>query len=590
MLRTVQVVLICILTFAGCNSQDYKEAEYNEKTNNKKEHDRADTFENTSNHTMNFQNVFFVENLPIVSAQNTFIVENSNGNRYGLVDINGEYILPCEYEVISFCETKNDTFLKVMRKGSYGVYDLDGNEIIPCEYTEIKCSPYYNCCIVGDFYEKYGVVDFNGNIILPIEFDVIDFGYGNILLCGNDTNTSGEGIVLAYGLQGQLIKEFRIECGAVNRPENYSIYALSAKNGDAVINVHWKTGGRKTTTGSHFGEYIYIGNEELVGDTISVGNYLFYFENEKLKMTETDIQKECVLWNVPQGEGQFEGFANPYLYMSIKGQHIDYVTGKEYVDIEVSKAPDMYEPYRMALLRVLLDDEIKTIDFHALGIEGTVGNYHDGVALVFPEEGYLYSIDTNGKKIAEITQPYTDRSKCFLLKNIAAAVLCNNDYYIIVDDKGNQLLSEEGYSSITELMTDVCSITGSSGICVLTDNNGEAGLVDGFAKEIIPCGVPGRVARPESGTSRGNGMDSKKGAWEELIILKKEENNQEWWIVFCRTLNGFITEFIELNEETTMIFESILEGNVIINDEMSGLYPIVNSGNGGYDIYELKLY
>lgn len=55
-----------------------------------------------------------------------FLVRNESGHLYGVVDSEGNYIFPCEYQEISFCETTEQSVLKVLSKGYYGIFDFDG--------------------------------------------------------------------------------------------------------------------------------------------------------------------------------------------------------------------------------------------------------------------------------------------------------------------------------------------------------------------------------------------------------------------------------------------------------------------------------
>jgi hypothetical protein len=88
--------------------------------------------------------------------------------KLGIIDIQGNEIIPIEYEYIGNI-TDNKT-IQIRKGNKHGIVNEQGNIIIPCEYDYIlKVNSYY---IVrkGD---KRGVIDFYGKTIIPCEYDFV---------------------------------------------------------------------------------------------------------------------------------------------------------------------------------------------------------------------------------------------------------------------------------------------------------------------------------------------------------------------------------------------------------------------------------
>jgi hypothetical protein len=98
-----------------------------------------------------------------------FIKVNRKGN-YGVLDFQGEQVLPCEYESIGY-EIYPKQFI-VEAKGRYGVLDAQGNIIIPFKYTYIE-KFYLKNYKARDKSGKVGIISSEGKIIVPVRFSNI---------------------------------------------------------------------------------------------------------------------------------------------------------------------------------------------------------------------------------------------------------------------------------------------------------------------------------------------------------------------------------------------------------------------------------
>lgn len=113
---------------------------------------------------------------------NLFIV--FKGSKMGLIDLNNNEILPCEYQSISQ-DFKNNLFV-ILKNDAYGVINSSGKIIIPCKYHHLVVD-YSNNIYVQIKDEniafgnkiKSGLIDTTGKIVIPIIYDSLEsIGYG----------------------------------------------------------------------------------------------------------------------------------------------------------------------------------------------------------------------------------------------------------------------------------------------------------------------------------------------------------------------------------------------------------------------------
>ena len=84
---------------------------------------------------------------------------------YGLIDYNGNQILPCKYNYIEYL---NDEYIVANYKGYEGVIDFQDNIIIPFKYDNIAEYDYYLLEVrLGN---KYGLINYYDEVILDIVY------------------------------------------------------------------------------------------------------------------------------------------------------------------------------------------------------------------------------------------------------------------------------------------------------------------------------------------------------------------------------------------------------------------------------------
>ena len=93
-------------------------------------------------------------NTSISNTYQTQILKYQDGEKYGLVSIDGKEITSAIYDSIETLEYK-DGVLRVQKDGKYGLIDINGEEIVKPEYNSITTDGYYN---EETKYEKAGYI------------------------------------------------------------------------------------------------------------------------------------------------------------------------------------------------------------------------------------------------------------------------------------------------------------------------------------------------------------------------------------------------------------------------------------------------
>lgn len=504
------------------------------------------------------QALFVTENIPVASCENRFIVRNDSGNLYGLLNREGEIIMPCKYEKIRFRQMKSQTVLEVMSKGSYGVFDLDGTELLPCEYTNIRFSSYADECIVRTFLEREGLLGLDGTTILPIEFDKIAFGYGKVIAAGKGANEQEIGKIIAYGTDGKVVKEF---------PWDKGIADIVVGNGGDLFSINYLEGQNRINI-----EYLPIAGTAIWNESQIVRNNLFYFQDSVLHIRDMHTLQEVSIWEFPEGQN-----INRSDIRSVYS-NLDPITGIKSFDLYVVGFTDNTPQGMGYNLRIVLGEQIDVINYEALDIKSiqysprseNIGEFYNDVAIIVPQGGYLYTINTKGEKLGEITKPYTD---CTLLKN--AAVLNNQGFYSIVDSAGNTLLSEDGYSSVKAVNV--------SGLYLVTDQDGKLGLINDYAEEIVPCGdidtLESAIHKP---SMKEWALESSFDTDDEIYIIDCDKG----WTLYSSLNHRLLTEFKDSSNANITQYDCVSgnTGFILINEENDTTYLISFDGSS-YSVY-----
>lgn len=124
-----------------------------------------------------YENVMAIENYnennELWFEENALKVQK-NG-KYGLINIDGKEILPCEYDSITVLKgIKNSLVLK--KDANLGIANTDGTIIVPVEYAEVKAitEDYKNGFIVKNAESKFGVIKSDGKVALDCKYEGIE--------------------------------------------------------------------------------------------------------------------------------------------------------------------------------------------------------------------------------------------------------------------------------------------------------------------------------------------------------------------------------------------------------------------------------
>lgn len=91
------------------------------------------------------------------------VIRIRNDGKYGVIDMNGKEVVPCEYDDIRLFPYA----IEVFRNGYRGALHLDGSVAIPCIYNNIDVSTYPENFVVAMKDSMDGVIDSSGREIVP---------------------------------------------------------------------------------------------------------------------------------------------------------------------------------------------------------------------------------------------------------------------------------------------------------------------------------------------------------------------------------------------------------------------------------------
>ena len=109
-----------------------------------------------------YENIEAIENYDTNNnvSYNSNVLKVQKNNKYGLINLEGKEILPCEYDEISAI-IGNENSIKVSKDGKVGVVDNNGKKVIDIKYKNIEklSDDYKNGYIVENDNNLYGTVD-----------------------------------------------------------------------------------------------------------------------------------------------------------------------------------------------------------------------------------------------------------------------------------------------------------------------------------------------------------------------------------------------------------------------------------------------
>ena len=220
------------------------------------------------------------------------VLRVENGGKYGLINMEGNEILSCEYDEITALQGVENTLL-VSKDGSYGVVSDEGNILLPTQYSEIQGlgDEAVDGFIVKNLDGKYGVVDISNGQVLEMKYDGISkIHQGDYYVV---TDSGKQKVVKKDGTES-LNGSYDEITAILKNPENGVIYKDGEKygvmslSGEKTINATYdelkeaKSGILIAKTGDNYGII------DLTGNTLVEFKYRGISYNEKADLYVTE--------------------------------------------------------------------------------------------------------------------------------------------------------------------------------------------------------------------------------------------------------------------------------------------------------------
>ncbi len=178
---------------------DYSQGTYKTKAVNSKNKDIVtgyDQVEAITNYDKN-QNLWYEQN----------VLRVQKDGKYGLVDYDGEEILPCEYEKIEAIQGIKNSLI-ITKDGKQGLSDDLGNVIIEPKYKKIEKieEDYKNGYIVVNEEDKYGIIGYDKAEILPCQYEEVKGIYSEDIFI-----VKKDGKYIAIDKEGNTILENKFD-------------------------------------------------------------------------------------------------------------------------------------------------------------------------------------------------------------------------------------------------------------------------------------------------------------------------------------------------------------------------------------------
>ena len=118
------------------------------------------------------------------------VIRDENGSRHGLIDKNGNILLPCKYDVSWNGISYEKKLIIVSQDGKQAMVDFDDNVIIPAKYYEIYGlnNPLLTVRDGEKDNYKEGLVTYNGTVVIPPNYHRISWCKEGRIICCNDGN------------------------------------------------------------------------------------------------------------------------------------------------------------------------------------------------------------------------------------------------------------------------------------------------------------------------------------------------------------------------------------------------------------------
>lgn len=324
-----------------------------------------------------------------VSIDETLWVTKADkkGNlKWGLVNLQGEIILPFEYDYVTTYEWKRakNGYALVEKDGKYGLVDTEGEVLLPCEYWIIN--EVGDCFIVRDYDSgKDGVFNRKtGKMIIPCTYDSISDKW----IEGAFTVKLGSSLNLLMNDKGKEISQAYLTINTSGRGLFYNT------NGDYLGPDGKIVFPRNATVGIHNGRKVYYGEDlTLVVKDGKVG----YVNSSRLARKGQTLPTTPLVKYEPSPlntELKYRLVQNPYKQVYKIGESFeikDLIVHSEDID-GVRKVLDNSKIYFMVSATVKVTDGYK---FTSAGVKN-LECYYDGIKTGISIEVLVLNLASTG--------------------------------------------------------------------------------------------------------------------------------------------------------------------------------------------------
>lgn len=112
---------------------------------------------------------------------NNYIIVSNNDGKYGVCDVNGNNVVPVEYEEIREIDYTNYKYIMAVKNGKTGIIDFNNNIIVSFEYDKVSYAS--QVLVINDNLfplrkdGNLGLVDKNNNVVIPFDGKVNQIKY-----------------------------------------------------------------------------------------------------------------------------------------------------------------------------------------------------------------------------------------------------------------------------------------------------------------------------------------------------------------------------------------------------------------------------
>ncbi len=128
------------------------------------------------------------------SKQNVWYEDNvlrvSKNGKYGIINFDGQEILPCEYDEITALKGTTGNFI-VKKEGNVGLVNEEGQKIVDTEYKNILTlkEGYKNEYIIVNADNKYGLISTSGTVLIEPKYEQVKYLGSSNLFAVKQNNT-----------------------------------------------------------------------------------------------------------------------------------------------------------------------------------------------------------------------------------------------------------------------------------------------------------------------------------------------------------------------------------------------------------------